>query len=259
VIRKITQKRRRYSAKLMGCHELFKGYKRKKYDHALAAIMVFLSICIIGSASILQLSASGLQPYKGDQILSQSLYLTPLSDGSLKVAEVIDLQYLKPNTFRGILREIPLKPRELQVDYQKRGNKDFFVPRYDFNGNTLSIITNSDSFLEPGIHRYQVQYNLAGQTTGSNKGKMELDWNITGNQRWLPIGTIFVIVQPPPGVKHSDIKASFFVRAKSASVVEPFQAYTRTDRENGSIHFKTERILKKDEVLSLNLNWLNYD
>jgi len=246
VIRKTGQKRRGYSAKLTGCHELFKRYKRKNFDHALAAVMVFISICIIGSASLLQLSASGAQPYTGNQILSQSLYLKPLSDGSLNVAEVIDLQYITPNTFRGILREIPAKPRNLQVDYQRRGNDDFLVPQYEFAGNTLSIISSSNSFLEPGIHRYQVQYSLAGQARGSNNGEIALDWNITGNQRWLPIGTAFVIVHPPADVKHSDLKASFFVRAKSASRVEPFLAYTRTDRDNGSIQFKTERLLKKD-------------
>ena len=148
-------------------------------------IFVFLSIFIF----------STLQVFAKEQINSFDVNLYLSEDGSLRVEENIEYQFI--DVYRhGIYRKIPFKYKKGKNNYNLRID---VLSVTDFSGNEYQTkITKSGDYLNirigdpdkkvTGIHGYRIEY-LVNRAILFLDSHDELYWNVTGTEWDIPINS----------------------------------------------------------------------
>src|SRR5687768_2939541 len=173
------------------------------------------------------------------------------------VTETIDVRSEGSRIVHGIFRDFPTRYKvarggEKRVGFTilgvtRNGNVETYAREPVFGGVRVKI-GDADERLEPGEHRYVLQYRTTRQL-GRFDSFDELYWNVTGN------GWDFVIDRA-----HAEIRlpkaVTFGERAVYTGAVGSTDAYARVvDERPGMIRFETTAPLQPREGLTIAAAW----
>ncbi|MHA6729404.1 DUF2207 domain-containing protein [Devosia sp. A369] len=174
------------------------------------------------------------------------------TDGSVSVAETIEVNAEGIEIRRGIYRDIPtvqLSPsgQKIRADLSVQSVTRDGAPepfRTERMGNFIRIwIGDSSQLIGRGQHRYVVSYTM-DRMARSFADHDELYWNATGNYWIFPIVRSVARVTLPEGAVISDL-VGYTGPAGSTE-----QAVTVTRNSDNSASFRTDRVLGAGEGMS---------
>jgi len=174
-------------------------------------------------------------------------------DGTLEVAETIDIRVEHDRINHGIYRDFPTRYRDrnggqVRVGFTFEGATLDGLPvpaTTDHVGNGVRIkVGDSEKFVDIGEHNYVLRYRTTRQV-GRFKDYDELYWNATGNGWIFPIDVAEARIRLPEAVsfgQRSAYTGSFGSSSSDAEVA---------DEKPGEILFRTTRELGPGEGLTI--------
>jgi len=174
-------------------------------------------------------------------------------DGTLEVAETIDIRVEHDRINHGIYRDFPTRYRgrnggQVRVGFTFEGATLDGLPvpaTTDRVGNGVRIkVGDSEKFVDIGEHNYVLRYRTTRQI-GRFKDYDELYWNATGNGWIFPIDVAEARIRLPEAVsfgQRSAYTGSFGSSSSDAEVA---------DEKPGEIRFRTTRELGPGEGLTI--------
>ncbi|WP_425444889.1 DUF2207 domain-containing protein [Superficieibacter electus] len=240
---------------------------RKKNGHAsfltiaLVTLFILLAAPVPAAVNMVRLPPNAARTY--EHILSFDSHARFTPDGRMQVQENITVMSLGKEIRRGIFRTLPLswnRPdgKMFSVDYQIQSvsRNDIAEPySLDTSGKTLTVrIGNADATLKPGIHRYEIRYQVSNHFSRFADWD-ELYWNVTGNDWNWPISRASFHLQLPDAAGYVN-KDGKDTRLRSIDVytgplgAKQHNAFLLAD---GGV--ETSQPLKKGEGLTVAYTW----
>jgi uncharacterized membrane protein YgcG len=197
-------------------------------------------------------------PAVGERIISYRSDVDVGADGTLTVAETIQVNAEGDDIRHGIFRDFPTSyqragARRVRVGFnvqsvQMDGQPAHYRTEHITNGTRVKI-GDADTDLERGQHTYVIRYTTTRQL-GFFDGYDELYWNVTGNFWRFPIDSAEVRIRLPQAVPFGPERA-FYTGA---------QGDTRHDaavvsERPGEIVIRTTARLGREEGLTVAVRW----
>ncbi|MGI8612120.1 MAG: DUF2207 domain-containing protein [Sphingomicrobium sp.] len=217
-----------------------------KIHRVLAALAVLLSLAAAPSAAAAE-----------ERITRFASNIQVRADSSLDVTETIDVRAEGDRIRRGIFRDFPTRYRGRSGSQVRVGFTLGAVTRDGYpepaaieaisNGVRVRI-GDADKMLEPGDHRYVIQYKTTRQI-GRFADYDELYWNVTGNGWVFPIDVAESRIRLPAAVQFG--QRSVYTGPQSSTAQNAEMAGERP----GDIQFRTTRPLGPYEGLTVAVAW----
>lgn len=176
-----------------------------------------------------------------------------LTDGSVEVTEIIEVNAEGYEIRRGIYRDIPTflinddgsrqRSSLNVVEVLRDGRSEPYAIESVGAGISRVRIGDADVFLEYGPHRYTIRYTMS-RMVRSFGDHDEIYWNATGNYWNFPILESVATVSLPQGAVVSDLVGY----TGPAGSTEQAVAITRTSDNTAT--FRTDRVLAAGEGMT---------
>lgn len=246
------QKRKGFSAKLVGCHELMQSY-------ALERKVVNLAILLLLSCTVLVVgfSTAILAPFKGsnDSELLLTQHLNIFADGSIQVDEIIRFEVRKKNTRRGASFDLPSGARVEQALHRVGGSEGPAIDIPFQTRDNLLLVGDPDNFLAPDLYRFYVTYSLP-EAIDESTGINELFWPVTAEVA-EKIDKVFFNINFHKGTNITsaeNVRVELFTIRKNESTPLEDISFHRVNRES-LIELTVNRALSPGEKLVAKLGW----
>ena len=190
-----------------------------------------------------------------ERILSFDSEITIQPDGSLFVAETIDVQAEGSDIRRGIYRDFPTVYRDalgnrvtvpFDVIAVSRDGREESWHTERVTGGTRLYIGSASTFLDPGEYRYRIEYTTDRQL-GYFEAHDELYWNVTGNDWMFRIDAVTATVRLPGDVAREDLRIDAYLGEEGARGTAWRADVPRLD----TVTFTSERPLRPYEGLTV--------
>ena len=197
--------------------------------------------------------------YKIERILSFHSDIKVHQDGSMTVAETIQVNSTGREIKRGIYRDFPTRYRDRYgndyvVDFDVikvlRDDEPESYHLKDLANGKRIYIGRTDFFLSPGEYTYTVVYKTNRQL-GFFKDFDELYWNVTGNGWSFQIDKASAMVELPQGASEKIMGLDGYT-GKQGSKEKDFSIFTD---DVGNVTFVTKRPLMPREGLTILVAW----
>jgi len=249
--------RKSFKHRISGCYSAIRQYhERQRAGDRAAMVMFAATILMMGfSATIFFKEPSKPANY----IMAQTQHLNILSNHNLHIQEVVQARYETPGIYTGIARQMPKKyEMDGKIKYRRLDIPHQVLEPHSFepSGNRIHIVKEAP-FSEPGTHEYQLSYVVQNEINIKQNGQAELKWNITGDNRTLPIDVIYFTVNLPEGLDPEKVEAKLYLKDYTGreNRWEPGTHSYLMERHPGRIRFATRRTLKPEETLLAHLSW----
>jgi uncharacterized membrane protein YgcG len=185
--------------------------------------------------------------------------ITIQPDGSLLVAETIEVRAEGSQIRRGIYRDFPTVYRDALGN---RVTVPFDVIRVlrdgepepwhteNVTGGTRLYIGSADRLLRPGDYGYRIEYTTDRQL-GYFADHDELYWNVTGNDWAFPIDAVEATVRLPAAVEREALRIDAYLGEAGAKGGEWTSAVPTPD----TVVFTSQRSLRPYEGLTIALGF----
>ena len=176
-------------------------------------------------------------------------------DGSLTVAETIEVRAEGSRIRRGIYRDFPTVYRDALGN---RVNVPFVVTRVlrdgrpepwhteKVTGGTRLYIGSADTLLQPDDYAYTIEYTTDRQL-GYFESHDELYWNVTGNDWAFTIDTVEATVRLPAAVPRDSLRIDAYLGEVGAQG----QEWVATVPADDTVEFVSQRGLRPYEGLTI--------
>ncbi|MBL37815.1 MAG: hypothetical protein CMP07_05340 [Xanthomonadales bacterium] len=181
--------------------------------------------------------------------------ITIQPDGSLFVAETIDVRAEGRQIRRGIYRDFPTVYRDALgnrvtvpfdvVTVTRDGQREPWHTE-GVTGGTRLYIGDANTFLEPGNYSYRIEYTTDRQL-GHFETHDELYWNVTGNDWAFPIDAVEATVRLPGDVDRHALRIDAYLGEAGAQGSE----WTANVPNRNSVVFESRRTLQPYEGLTV--------
>lgn len=194
-----------------------------------------------------------------ERILNFNSDITVHADGSMRVAETIEVRAEGQEINHGIFRDFPLVYRDAsgfyhQVDFRiLQVMRDGHSEPYHTVGRSNGIriyIGRKHTVLDPGLYRFTLVYETARQL-GFFPDHDELYWNVTGNGWAFPIDRASAVVNLPHGVPKDSIRLEAYTGPQGAKG-KAYRAWMNTE---GQARFVTTEPLPRYAGLTIVASW----
>ncbi|NKI34020.1 DUF2207 domain-containing protein [Wenzhouxiangella sp. XN79A] len=184
--------------------------------------------------------------------------ITIQTDGSLFVAETIDVQAEGRQIRRGIYRDFPTTYRDpfgsrytvpFDVLTVTRDGRPEPWHTEGVTGGTRLYIGDAGTFLEPGEYRYRIEYTTDRQL-GYFDRHDELYWNVTGNDWAFPIDAVTATVRLPGDVDRTDLRIDAYL-GEAGAIGDPETDWTAEVLAPDAVEFTGNRALRPYEGLTV--------
>ncbi len=181
--------------------------------------------------------------------------ITIRPDGSLYVAETIDVRAEGRQIRRGIFRDFPTVYRDalgnrvtvpFDVVAVTRDGQPEPWHTEGVTGGTRLYIGDAGTFLEPGKYSYRIEYTTDRQL-GHFEAHDELYWNVTGNDWAFPIDAVEATVRLPADVARNDLRIDAYLGEAGSQGSEWTAEVTARD----TVRFVSGRALDPYEGLTI--------
>ncbi len=181
--------------------------------------------------------------------------ITVQADGSLFVAETIDVQAEGREIRRGIYRDFPTVYRDaignrytvpFDVLTVTRDGRPEPWHTEGVTGGTRLYIGDAGAFLEPGDYSYRIEYTTDRQL-GYFDEHDELYWNVTGNDWAFPIDAVTATVRLPADVARNELRIDAYLGEAGAQGAE----WTANVPAQDTVTFTSDRGLRPYEGLTV--------
>lgn len=181
--------------------------------------------------------------------------ITIRPDGSLYVAETIDVRAEGRQIRRGIYRDFPTVYRDalgnrvtvpFDVVAVTRDGQPEPWHTEGVTGGTRLYIGDAGTFLEPGKYSYRIEYTTDRQL-GHFEAHDELYWNVTGNDWAFPIDAVEATVRLPADVARNDLRIDAYLGEAGSQGSEWTAEVTARD----TVRFVSGRALDPYEGLTI--------
>ena len=190
-----------------------------------------------------------------ERILRFASEITVEPDGSLFVAETIEVRAEGDSIRRGIYRDFPTVYRDalgnrvtvpFDVVTVTRDGRPEPWRTERVTGGTRLYIGRADRPLDPGTYRYRIEYRTDRQL-GYFDAHDELYWNVTGNDWAFPIDAVEATVRLPDDVPRDELRIDAYVGEEGAQGDE----WTASVPMPGTVTFAGQRPLRPYEGLTV--------
>jgi uncharacterized membrane protein YgcG len=201
--------------------------------------------------------ACGPAAAQGERILSFDADVAVQPDGALSVIETIEVTSAGREIRRGIFRDFPLRALTadglshrvgFEIVRVERGGRPEPYRLADLDAGVRIYIGREDVLLEPGRHRYTIEYLTTRQLLHRD-GEDELYWNVTGDAWAFPIDRASVTVRLPGGRSADQVAAYTGPRGATGRDVEVFESGGST------VRIATTRVLAPSEGFTIAVVW----
>ncbi|HKL52946.1 MAG TPA: DUF2207 domain-containing protein, partial [Wenzhouxiangellaceae bacterium] len=185
--------------------------------------------------------------------------ITVQADGSLFVAETIDVQAEGREIRRGIYRDFPTVYRDaignrytvpFDVLTVTRDGRPEPWHTEGVTGGTRLYIGDAGAFLEPGDYSYRIEYTTDRQL-GYFDEHDELYWNVTGNDWAFPIDAVEATVRLPAKIPRDQIRIDAYLGEAGARGTQ----WTSDVPAAGIVSFSSQRRLRPYEGMTIALGF----
>lgn len=185
--------------------------------------------------------------------------ITVLEDGSMKVAERIEVNAEGNKIKRGIYRDFPTRYEDRFGNNYRVGFEIIGVYRNGtsepFHTETLSngiriYIGSKNIYLNRGVYIYRIVYKTSRQL-GFFEKHDELYWNVTGNDWDFTIERATARVRLPGSIPSGSITAEAYTGPAGSKA----QDYTSRVDSDGAVFFSTTRPLPPKHGLTIVVGW----
>ena len=193
----------------------------------------------------------------GEEILSFNSRIVVHADASLTITETIRARATGDQIKRGIFRDLP-------VGYEDRSGNTlgttYRIVSVTRDGQPLSYFTENrsgylriylgsrDALIEPGAYTFVLTYRTENQV-GYFRDFDKIYWNVTGDEWAFPINQAEASVELPPGGRV--LQRAAYTGPKGATG----QDFTSSTDANGNASFRTTRVLKPGEGMTIAVGW----
>jgi len=210
-------------------------------------LLALLALLLVGAVSA------------DERIHRYAVEITIQPDGSLFVAEIIDVRAEGSQIRRGIYRDFPTVYRD---PLGNRVTVPFEVVRVlrdgqpepwhteNVTGGTRLYIGSASSLLNPGDYAYRIEYTTDRQL-GYFDEHDELYWNVTGNDWAFPIDAVEATVHLPAAVERQALRIDAYLGEAGAKGGEWSSAVPAPD----AVVFTSQRSLRPYEGLTIALGF----
>lgn len=178
--------------------------------------LLFIFILIV-SASLAATAQTDLQ----ELIRVFDSHITVNADGSMEVAETIEVQAAGEQIRHGIYRDFPLRYKDhlgnhysvsfAMIGVQRDGNPEAYHTQ-GISGGVRIYFGDQNTIISPGTHTYIFRYTTSRQL-GFFPDHDELYWNVTGVGWDFPIHAATATVVLPPNIRTAVISTDAFTGA----------------------------------------------
>ena len=228
-----------------------------KLCYWIGSVFTGLFLILLPVVTFAQVDANLLA--QGERILSFRSDILINTDGSVLVAETIDVVVTNNQIKHGIYRDFPTTYKDTfgntrtvkfdVVSVERDGTSEPFSLANESNGKRV-YIGDKDTFVSPGVHTYKLTY-LTNRQIGFFEDHDELFWNVTGNDWSFVIEKAEAYVSLP---SPSDIEKV----TKTIAYTGPFGSMAndyRSEVVEGTVHFITTVALGREEGLTIAVGW----
>jgi len=193
----------------------------------------------------------------GERILSYRSDVDVGADGTLHVAETIQVNAEGDEIRHGIYRDFPtIYPRgnrRIRVGFdveavERDGQAEHYALEHVGNGVRVRI-GNADAVIAEGRHTYVIRYRTTRQI-GFFDGYDELYWNVTGTGWIFPIDRVEVHIRLPQAADFSE--PSIYTGAEGTRDEHDGEVVSQRP---GEIVFRSTRVLQAHEGITVAARW----
>ena len=204
--------------------------------------------------AVLLILSSGLVG-ADERIQRYDAEITIQPDGSLFVAETIEVQAEGRQIRRGIYRDFPTTYRDalgsrytvpFDVLTVTRDGRPEPWHTEGVTGGTRLYIGDSGTFLDPGEYRYCIEYTTDRQL-GYFDEHDELYWSVTGNDWAFAIDAVSATVRLPADVERDELRIDAYLGESGAQGSE----WTASVPAPDTVTFASDRTLRPYEGLTI--------
>ncbi len=216
---------------------------------------VALVLVLLTAASLPVLGAP--PRLENERVLSFASRIIAHKDGSLQVAETIEVNGLGIAIENGICREFSqrgqqaapkLTVREVKMDDQPT------VFRVEDSGLARRIcVGDPDQPLITGLHTYKILYDTAPLVTEAS-GRDRLLWDVTGSNWTIPVDSVTVAIELPQGVPQEELSVEGSVEGMTGNEGSRAKRYSFDFDTPGTVAF-TAQSLAPGEKFTVKLDW----
>jgi len=243
------EEKRSMVKKISGCCSDIRRYHREREFFKIVGVLILVLtlVFLMGLSSLMFQGGSSK-----NRMWQQTQRLHILSTGELHIQEVVEVRYAEGNSYTGLVRQLPEKHFIERVTYRKKDlpNQEHKPHPYTtIGGNRIDI--RGEKALPAGAHEYELSYFASDMIVRKPGGSAEIFWNITGDNRRLPIEHIYFSVFPPESVAPGEISTTLFIQDRSGNrtaLREGPGAYDLSVTSERKL-FSTNRTLRPEETL----------
>lgn len=222
--------------------------------YILSVIVALVSLISIDSTSTQAQSA----PTVYERIERFNSHITVLTDGSLKVAEDIQVYSTGDQIRHGIYRDFPTSYTDRYgnkvrvsftiVSLERDNAPEPYHTENKVNGTRI-YFGDANTVIPTGLHDYTLTYTVTREL-GFFADHDELYWNVTGNGWVFPIAQASAEVTLPRNIPLNTVTTTGYT-GPAGSKAQDFSAST----SDGIISFKSTKPLNPQEGLTIVVGW----
>ncbi len=190
---------------------------------------------------------------ENERVLNFASRITTRMNGSLEVAETIEVNGLGIAIQNGICREFSMPGRQSTPKLTIREVKMDGQPavfRMESSGlNKRLCIGDPEQPLITGLHTYSILYDTAPLVADVN-GRDRLFWDVTGSNWNIPIDSVTATIELPKGLPQEDLS----VEGTTGTLPSRAKRYSFDFDAPGTVEF-TAQALAPGDGLTIKLDW----
>lgn len=207
---------------------------------------------------VLGLAAGSLPAAAEERILAFDSQVQVNADGSLQVAETIQVRAEGDQIKRGIYRDFPTRytdsqGRSVEVEFsvesvERDGAEEAYFTQSESNGIRV-YMGKKEVLLPPGEYTYRLTFRTDRQL-GFFPDHDELYWNATGNGWAFPIDAATCTVRLPDDIPAESIRGEGYIGPQGSK-----EQAVQVDLEERTLRFASLRPLQRREGLTVVAAW----